>query len=104
MRLRLVRRTVFDVDHAAVALPAGDAGGESFIGIRDAAIVLLAVLVLFGIGRGVAAQPELLYELLLLFVVLEAREGLAFLIRDDVADFFVQPLLIGGLQLLAQPR
>ena len=38
------------------------------VGIGDAAVVLFFEFVLFGIGRGVAAQPELLDELLALFV------------------------------------
>src|SRR5207249_9325981 len=99
----LVRRTVFDVDHAAVGFPAGDARRESLIGIRDAAVMLLAVLIFFGIGGGIAAQPELLDELLALLVGLQPPERLALLIGDDIADFLVHPLFIRSLQLFAQP-
>src|SRR6266446_5013337 len=103
VRLGLVGRAVLDVDHAAVGLPSGNSGSEPLVGIGDAAVMLFAILVLFGIGSGVAAEPELLNELLSLLVGLESREGLTLLVGDDVADLFVEPLLVRSLQLLAQP-
>ena len=71
------------------------------VGVGDAPVVLFLELVLDGIGRGVAAQPELLDELLALFVGLQALEGCLLLVGDDVGDVLVQPLLPGGLQLLS---
>ena len=64
------------------------------IGVGDALVVLVFVFVLDGIRRGVAAQPELLDEIVALFVVAEALEGIALFIGDDVDDVFVQPLLV----------
>ena len=97
-----VRRAVRDVDAAAVGLPARDARGVVLVGVGDAAVVLFLELVLDGIGRGVAAQPELLDELLALFVGLQPLEGRALFIGDDVGDVLVQPLAVGSLQLLAE--
>jgi len=51
--------------------------------------VLLAELVFFGVGRRIAAQPELFDELLAFFVGGESLEGVALLITDDPDDFFV---------------
>ena len=75
MRLDLVRRSVRDVDAAAVGLPAGNAGGVMLVGVGDAAVVLFLELVLDGVRRGIAAQPELLDELLALFVGVQALPG-----------------------------
>ena len=94
----LVRRPVRDVDAAAIRLPSGDTGSVVLVGVSDAAVVLFLELVLDGIGRGIAAQPELLDELLALFVGLQPLEGLALFIGDDVDDVLVQPLLVRGLR------
>ena len=68
MRFDFVGRAVRDVDAAAIGLPAGDAGSVMLVGVSDAAVVLFLELVLYGVGSGIAAQPELLDELLALFV------------------------------------
>src|SRR5262249_48105127 len=88
---------------AAIGLPAGDSGCVALIGVRDAAVVFFLELVFDGVGRGVAAQPEMLDELLTLFFRLEALAGRALLIRDDVSDLFVQPVAVRRFQLLAEP-
>ena len=72
------------------------------VGIGDAAVVLFFELVLFRIGRGIAAQPELLDELVALFVVGELGEGGALFIGDDVAHVLVEPFLVGLADLLLQ--
>src|SRR5439155_23266248 len=102
MRLDLIRRAKGNVHAAAVGLPSGDAGGEMLVGISDAAVVLFFVFVLFGVGGGIAAQPELLDELVALFVVGELHEGRALFIGDDVAHVLVEPLLVSLLQLTMQ--
>jgi hypothetical protein len=61
------------------------------VGVGDAPVVLFLELVLDGIRRGIAAQPELLDELLALFVGLQALESGALLVGDDVGDVLVQP-------------
>ncbi len=66
--------------------------------------MLFLELVFDGVGRGIAAQPELLDELLALFVGVQLLEGLALFIRDDVDDVFVEPLLPGGFQLFLERR
>ena len=97
-----VRRAVRDVDAAAVGLPAGDARGVVLVGVRDAAVVLFLELVFDGVRGGVAAQPELLDELLALFVGLQALEGRPLFIGDDVGDVFVQPLAVRSLEFLLE--
>ena len=97
-----VGRAEGDVDAAAVGLPAGNARGVMLVGVGDAAVVLFLELVLDGVRRGVAAQPELLDELLALVVGLEALEGRPLLIRDDVGDVFVEPLPIRRFQLFLE--
>ena len=74
------------------------------VGVRDAAVVLFLVFVLDGVGRGIAAQPELFDELLALLVGVQLLEGFALFIGDDVGDVFVQPLLPGRLQLFLERR
>src|ERR1035438_9893936 len=54
------------------------------------------------IRRGVAPQPELLDELLALFVRLQPLERRPFLVGDDVRHILVEPLAIGRFQLLAE--
>src|SRR5581483_2555601 len=87
----LVGRTVHDVNAAPVRLPSGDAGGKTLVGICDATVVLVLVLVFDGIGSGIATQPELLDELVALLVVGKLVKGGALLVRNDPADVLVQP-------------
>src|SRR5215469_13058904 len=63
--------------------------------------MLFLEFVLFGIGRRVAAQPEVLDEGFTLFVVVELLKSSALFIGDDITDVFVQPLLVGSGQLVA---
>src|SRR4029077_1612032 len=41
MRLNLIRRTPDDIDVAPVGFPSGYSGGEVFVGVGEAAVVLL---------------------------------------------------------------
>src|SRR5580704_8008075 len=72
------------------------------VGIGDAAIVLFFEGILGRIRVWIAAQPELLDELLALFVGLQAEEGAALFRRDDVGYIFVEPLFIGSVQLFVE--
>src|ERR1035437_8078870 len=102
MSVNLVGGTVHNVNASAVGPPPGDPRRKMFVGIGNAAVVFFLVLVFLGVGSGVAAQPELLDKLVPLFVVGELFEGGHFLIRNDPAHVFVEPLLVGGTQLLLE--
>jgi hypothetical protein len=96
VRLDFVRRAPEDVDVAAIGFPAGDAGGEAFVGVGDAAVVLFAVGVFGGVRVGIAAAPEVFDVLLALFVGGETQEGVVLFFRDDVGDFFAEPSVVGS--------
>ena len=70
--------------------------------VGDAAIVLFLEFVLWRVRSGIATQPELLDELVTLFVVGQLLERRELFRRDDLAHVFVQPLLVGGAQLLLE--
>jgi len=100
MRINLIGWTVLDVDHAAVRFPARDTRGVVIVRVRNTPVVLFFVLVLLGIGSRIASQPEVLDEGLPLFIGLQPLESLLLLIRDDVDDILVHPLLPGPGELL----
>ena len=81
---------------SAVGFPTGDAGGEAFVGVGDATIVLFAEGVLRGVEIGIAAAPELLDEQLALFVGGEMQEGVVLFLGDDVDGFLGEPGVVGG--------
>ena len=93
MRIDLVGRTPDDVDVAAIGFPAGNAGGEVFIGVRDATVVLFFEFVDGGIGIGIAALEDDFDELFAFFVGAESVEGGAFLRSDDVDQVFFDDVL-----------
>ena len=62
------------------------------VGIRDAAVVLFFIFVLGCIRAGIAAEPELFYELVALFVVGELLEGGSLFVGDDPANILIHPL------------
>src|SRR5712691_10358368 len=64
--------------------------------------MLFLELVLHRVRSGVAALPERLDELLPLLVRLQLQERGALFIADDVGNFFLQPLLVGGIELLLE--
>ena len=84
MLISFIGRTVLDIDHAAVRLPARNARSKILVGVGDAAVMLFAVFVFFGVGSGIAAQPELLDELLALLIGLKLLECLFLFVADDV--------------------
>ena len=100
MRVDLVGRPPRDVNAAAVGPPAWDAGGKVFVSVRNTPVVLFLVFILRCVRSRVAAQPELLDKLIALFVIRKLLERRQFLRRDDVANVFVKPLLVGRTQLL----
>src|SRR5581483_8510569 len=83
-----------DVNTAAIGFPSWDASCKVLVGVGDALVVLFLILVLFGVGRRVAALPERFDEVVALFVIRELLEGGTFFIGDDVNDVFVEPLFI----------
>src|SRR2546426_725446 len=85
-----------------VGLPTGNAGGEALVGVGDAAVVLFLEFVFNRVRGGIAAQPELLDELLALFIIGQAQKGAALFVGEDVTDFFVQPLFVLGIEFLQQ--
>ncbi len=64
--------------------------------------MLFTEFVFDGVRGGVAAEPEVLDELLALFIGLQTHEGGAFLIGDDVGDVLIQPMAIGRGKLFAE--
>ena len=62
------------------------------VGVSDPLVMFFAIFVLVGVRIGIAAQPELLDELLALFVGGELLESRPLLVRDDVGDVLVEPL------------
>src|ERR1035438_561416 len=89
MIVNLIRRTVSDVNAAAVRLPSGDLRREMFVGVGDAAVM-------FFLERRAALNPELLDELLALLVGGESLERGALLVGDDVGHILGEPFPIGG--------
>src|SRR5262245_8169609 len=65
-----------------------------FVRVGDALVILLAKLVLVGVGIGIAAAPELFDEPFALLVGLQFLEGLALFVGDDVSDVFFEPVLV----------
>ena len=80
MRFDFVGRAVFNIDAAAIGLPSRDTRREPVVGVGDAAIMLFAEFVFFGVRSRIAAQPELLDELLALLVGGQRFESLPFLV------------------------
>ena len=99
MGINAVRLAERDVDVSAIGHPARLAGGEMLVGVGNTRVVLIAELVLGRLGIRVPAQPELLDELVALFIVSEALECFRFFVGDDPANVLVQPLLVFAAKL-----
>ena len=95
MRLNAVRLAVSDIHVPAVGLPTRLAGGKMLVGVGNPPVILFPVFVLRGIGVGVAPLPELLDEVVPLFIVRQTLEGLQLLVGDDPAHILINPLLVG---------
>src|SRR5437588_11305312 len=98
MRFRLVGFAPHDIDAAAIGLPSGNAGSEMLVGVSDALLIFLAILVFVGVGIGIAPPPKLLDKALALIVGLELLEGLPLFIGDYVSDVLFQPILVSLIQ------
>src|SRR5580700_2723741 len=85
-----------DVHVAAIGFPARNTGGETFVGVGDAAIVFFTVAVFGRIWIGIAPAPEFLDVLFAFFVGGEAQEGVVFFLGDNVRDLFRQPGGVGS--------
>src|SRR5258708_1045489 len=94
MRLNFVSWTVHDINTAAVALPSGNSRWEVLVGVRNAPVVFFLVLVLFGVGRGIAALPECFDKVVALLVVRELFKRSSFFVGDDPDDILVEPFLV----------
>ena len=70
-----------------------------FVGVGNSLVVLLAVLVLFGIGIRIAAAPEILDEVFTLFVRRQREESALLIFGDDVIDVRIEPTLVCVFQL-----
>ena len=92
------RRAEHDVETSPVGAPAGPSGvaAVELVGVGDPGVVLLPVLVLRGGRVGIAPLPERLDEGVPEVLPLEAQEGLAFGLRDDVDDLFLEPGAMAG--------
>src|ERR1700761_5268810 len=102
MRIDAVRLAVGDVDMASIRPPAWLACGKMLVGISDAGVMFLAILILRRVRIGIATQPELLDELIPLLVIAQALESLQLLVGDNPADILIDPLLVLALQLVAK--
>ena len=69
------------------------------VGVGDALVIFLAILVFVGVGIGIAPPPKLLDKALALIVGLELLEGLPLFIGDDVSDVLFQPVFVSLIQL-----
>ncbi len=61
-----------------------------FVGVGDALVKLFLEFVLFSVGIGVAAAPNLLDELFSLVVCFEFLPGVAFGLSEDRIDVLIQ--------------
>src|SRR5689334_15133238 len=102
MRFHLISGTVHDVNAAAVGLPAGNAGGKMLVGVGDAPVDLVLVRIVNAVRSGVAALPELLDELIALFVVAQFEKSFALLVGNDPAHVLIEPFLVSLAQLNVQ--
>src|SRR5690606_20112720 len=94
MRFHRIRLAPGDVNAAAVGTPTGNARCKMLIRVRDALVIFFAEFVLFRIGVRIAPPPEILNEILTLFVRCESLKGALLLWRDDVRHVTFEPFLI----------
>src|SRR2546422_566934 len=99
MGFGLVGFAPHDIDAAAIGFPSRNAGSEMLVGIGDALVIFLAILVFVGVGIGVPSPPKLLDKALALIVGLELLEGLPLFIGDDVSDVLFEPVFVSLIQL-----
>src|SRR5437870_12749982 len=102
MQLDLIRRTILDVDTAAISPPTLNAGRKMLVSIGDAPVVFVLKFVVLAIRIRVAPLPEGFDKLVSLFIIRELGEGLTLVIGNDPAHIFIQPLLVFAFQLSLQ--
>src|SRR5437870_2136189 len=98
MGFRFVGFAIHNPNAATVGLPPGNTGSEMLVGVSDAFVIFLAILVFVGVRIGIAPPPKLLDKTLALIVGLELLEGLPLFIGDDVSDVLFQPILVSLIQ------
>src|SRR6185503_4776640 len=91
MRFDFVGLAKLDVDATAVRQRARHTGRKVLIRVSEAFVMLVAILVLFGIGSGVAMVPENGNELFPLVIGFELLKGRALGRRDDQGDILFEP-------------
>ena len=92
MRLDFVGLSVKDIDASAIRFPTRLSRGETLVRVGNTAVMLFLELVLDRIRRRITPEPELLDELLTLFIRFQSLESSFLLVGDDVRDIFIQPL------------
>ena len=103
MRLDFIRLAVHDVHATAISFPSGNTGGKVFVRVSNALVMLFLEFVLYGIRRWIAARPKCFDEIVALLIVRKLLEGGSLFVGDDVANIFVQPLLVDVVDLFLEP-
>src|SRR5580765_5165446 len=96
MRFDFIRWSDDDVDAAAIRFPSRNAGGKMFVGVGDAAVVLVLKFVFGGVRSRITALPERLDEVLAFFVVRQLLERRPLLVGDDPGNVLVEPHFIAA--------
>src|SRR4029077_5896236 len=95
------RRTIHNINSSAISSPARHAGGIVLIGVCNAPVMFLFVLVFRGVRSRIAALPEAFDELISFRVRGQLLKGGKLFIGDDPADVFIQPFLVDAAQFFA---
>src|SRR5713226_8248696 len=88
MRFDVVGLAVFQIDAAPIGFVSGHAGSKMLVHVGDALVIRFAVLVLFGVGIGIATMPKVTDELLTLFIGSQLLPGIQFIGCDDWLNVF----------------
>src|SRR5947208_4034684 len=97
MRLDFVGLSIKDIDASAIRFPTWLSRGETLVRVGNTAVMFFLEFVLDGIRRRITPEPELLDELLTLFIRFQCLERRFLLVGDDVRDIFIQPLPQGAV-------
>ena len=100
MRLGLVGLAIHDVNAAAIGFPPGYARRIMLVSVSDPLVIFFAIFVFVCVRIGIPTAPKLFDEMLSLVVGFEFLKRLSLLVRDDVGDIFVQPILVGFVEFL----
>src|SRR5712664_3399874 len=102
VRLNLIGRTPNDVNVAAIRFPARDPGGEVFVGVGEAAVVLLPHWINGRFGVWIAVAPEDLLVLFALFFRAEFEKSTALFVGNDVGNDIPKPVVSLRAQFLGE--